>query len=398
MICKQCKTELPDDILICPTCQRRVAVLAQQEKVDIIKEKQRKIIEDIFHSPLFLAYSIVMTVIFVLHLSNVITNLSSLRDISLANIIPLLIYGAILAAPLIPMISCWKLYANKKAFQITEIDKLKKYPSFYKTIFTILKTLAIIAFILLLIAIIAIIVIGIKASNAIQDVASDAGNLGFSGASDVAETASCALGGVGIGLVLLVTLAVVFVFFCLDFFIKSYESIGSYYDRLARSYRDGEFKFTATMPTNRLCVLAAIFFLFGFSAFAPHAGGVAPIALANSAYTILTIFFFNHSENLQKANLLELETETKKLSELTDKTNREFQEIRRIERLKEHEEQQKLELEMKKQILREQQLNQQDLIKEMMAQLAASQMQTQNQFSAATETPKNVEDNTPKED
>lgn len=140
MICKQCQTELPDDILICPTCQRRVAVLAQQEKVDIVKEKQRKTIENIFHSPLFLAYSIVMTVIFVLHLSNVISSLSALGTISLASIIPLLIYGAILVAPLIPMISCWKLYTNKKEFKITEIDKLKKYPAFYKTIFQIKST------------------------------------------------------------------------------------------------------------------------------------------------------------------------------------------------------------------------------------------------------------------
>ena len=53
---------------------------------------------------------------------------------------------------------------------------------------------------------------------------------------------------------------------------------------------------------------------------------------------------------------------------------------------------------MKKQILREQQLTQQDLIKEMMAQLAASQIQTQNQPSNATDTPKNTEATPPKED
>lgn len=378
MICKQCQTEVPNDILICPNCQRRIAVLNQQEKVDIAKEKQRKTIEDIFHSPLFLAYSIVMTVIFILHLSNITISLSSIGNSLLIGIIPLLVYIAILAAPLITMISCWKLYTNKKEFQITEIDKLKKYPNFYKKLFQILKIIAIIVFVILGILLIAGIFTALQLSNDVQDAASSAENFGFSGATDIAETASCALGGVGIGLVLLITIAVVFVFLCLNFFIKSYESISDYYERLANSYRDGEFKFTATLPTNRLCILAVLFFIFGFSAFAPTALGIAPIALANATYTVLTIIFFNKSEALQKANLLEYETEKKKLADLTEKTNRELQEINRIKRLKEYEEQQKLELEMKKQLLREQQLSQQDLIKEMMAQLATSQQQTKN--------------------
>jgi uncharacterized Zn finger protein (UPF0148 family) len=62
MTCPRCHTEIAEGALVCPVCGDWYAASAQKERVDALKSKAKTIVHDSFHSGMFLAMTVLMTV------------------------------------------------------------------------------------------------------------------------------------------------------------------------------------------------------------------------------------------------------------------------------------------------------------------------------------------------
>lgn len=105
MTCPRCQTELVEGSLVCPTCGDWCAASAQKERVDALKAKAKTIVHDSFHSGLFRAMTILMTITAAVNLFSIFTVTGGNGSISFN-----FNYFAILY--LIAAIFCWKAYTS----------------------------------------------------------------------------------------------------------------------------------------------------------------------------------------------------------------------------------------------------------------------------------------------
>ncbi|MBQ8658991.1 MAG: hypothetical protein IJ506_07625 [Clostridia bacterium] len=378
MVCKQCGTEVPKGKYVCPKCLSHVVALQQSEKLAQIKAKQKRTVQDIFKSPIFLAYTIVLTAIAFLCTGNTIFSIdfsafSKIKISHTGDLIVLFIYALFIIPPIVSATASWKLFLHKKTFNGMNIQSLKKYPSFYRKVFKIIQVLLTIIFVFIMVLVIVLTITAAKMSNEISQFGADAGSYGFGGVEAVAGSLAGLLNA-GIAFMIIIPIVVfVILFICLHFFKNTYEKINVYFEKLFNFYASGEFHVNEQLSNVRLYVLAGLFLSLGIASYTGPFSGIGIYCICNGLYLILSALFFEYSEKTQKANILKFKEEHAKMVEINKQTSLEKAELNRIQREKERE------IELEKQRKKEEeerkaqqaQQKQQELMQQMMNQWLA---------------------------
>jgi hypothetical protein len=105
MTCPRCHTEIAEGALVCPVCGDWYAASAQKERVDALKSKAKTIVHDSFHSGMFLAMTVLMTV-------TAAANLFSIFTVTANNEIFSFNFNYIAILYVIAAIFCWKAYTS----------------------------------------------------------------------------------------------------------------------------------------------------------------------------------------------------------------------------------------------------------------------------------------------
>jgi len=370
MNCSYCNSEITEDTLICPGCNQQVAINRQSKKIDEVKQRQKTAFEEIFKSKWFLAYSIVMSVIFLIHLLNVILNVN-INLFSFFGVTKLLIWISFIIAPLITMITSWKLFTGKDPLTEDSLLGLRKFPSFYRSVFKVIRGIAILITTLVGIGLIIISTTAKKAIDNISSVSNHINDLGGEGISSLLNGASDLLSSSVVLLVIICVVLAVLVFLAIHFFVKTYNMIDTHYDTLAQLFTTGIYPTNFKYPATRTYVVAGIFIALGLPSFIGGKISLGLCLFANGIYLILAGLFFSHTEKVQSKFYLELQKENNVLGDIRKRTTALLSEQNRIERAKERE---KLLLQQQQQQQQQQQL----IMQQMMNQFIAQNM---NQFA-----------------
>ena len=105
MTCPRCKSEIAEGSLVCPTCGDWCAASAQKERVDALKSKAKTIVLDSFHSGMFLAMTVLMTVTAAANLFSIFTVTANNGTFSFN-------FNFIAILYVIAAIFCWKAYTS----------------------------------------------------------------------------------------------------------------------------------------------------------------------------------------------------------------------------------------------------------------------------------------------
>jgi len=145
MYCPRCRAEISDSAIVCPNCGEHFAVELQMIKCRQARNRSMQIIFEIFHSKLFLVFSIFLSI---LCGSSIISAISLSIPFDTADygmnfdVVKILVF----VFSLIGMIAAWKIYSSN---QLPPQDQLKKLRFLPKTL-KILQTISYIALIVLL--------------------------------------------------------------------------------------------------------------------------------------------------------------------------------------------------------------------------------------------------------
>ena len=137
MYCPKCNAELRDGSIICNVCGEHFAMEQQKGKFLAAKNKSIAILFDIFHSRMFLVFSIFMSIL---------CGVSFVSMTSGAGLEVALTF----AFSLVALIACWGLYSSKSAPEEKKVQKIR----WLLKVWRVFSIIAYIAFIIMLVAII----------------------------------------------------------------------------------------------------------------------------------------------------------------------------------------------------------------------------------------------------
>ena len=136
MICPKCSANIEDEqLLTCPECNEKIAELAQKEKINAAYEVNKAIVKKRLHTPVFMAATVFLTIMLVLH---VVAIVATVGAGALIWLFPTIFIG-------IAMVSGYKLYSQKTELDILKsLKKISKYDACIKVVYQVIGILAIV--------------------------------------------------------------------------------------------------------------------------------------------------------------------------------------------------------------------------------------------------------------
>ena len=307
MTCPTCGAEMLGETTVCPQCGDRVAVRAQQERLNEARKKPGMILNKAFGNPLFLIYAVMVSII---TLSFGLAVLQWLRaPVMITLDIPFLVCA------IISTVGVWKAFASSKnRVMAPDVRKIRVLVKCYKIFAAITMVIGIILAIPLLIVGILGKTLTQFARDRIVDLEETVDLSELSTQLDALDQYIDQFGGY---FTIFVVSAVIVLVAFLIFQNIVYGKTAHHWQILAKAVSKGEYVSPAKIPGPGLYVLGVLLFLSGIPSILGGQYGYSGALIAMGIALFVTGLFFRLIHKAEIATIKEIGEEKAELNRLT---------------------------------------------------------------------------------
>ncbi len=348
MECLNCKSHLEDGTLICPNCDANAAEAIQKAKCNKYKEKVSLLLDDSFHSIIYLVSLIFLSAVGLVAL---IATINSLIDGSYTVFALILCLDIYLGYTLV---YGWMMYIKKDGIVL---DRIKKVTPFFSLMFAMGILCSILAGIILF----AITSVVITIANQVDKAGSFLGDIGDMLPGEFGQTFAdldSFLSGASSFLIIFVLLFSALILAFLINFSITYSNAKKYYQTIYEAAANSRYISSSKVPVMRMYIFGGLCALLGIISIAA-AWKLGLLMVGIGGFTITTGIWFASIHSSQKLNSDNYIRECNIFAEIQEQTKEERNRILSEEKKKKSEIQEQVRLEQQQQQIMMQQMMQQ---------------------------------------